>query len=101
MTFRCSLQMNHGSEINDVDGEDNEFLFNLTHILYKGILLCGPDIVCDKNILTNLHIPSTFSAVSLCPKCSCSEECILHQSIKCCPDVYFKYGFLECKLMNV
>lgn len=101
MSFNCFLQMNNGSETDNVDGEGNNFLFNMTHILYQGILLCGPDIVCDKTILTNLHIPSNFSAGSLCPNCSCSEECIFDQSIKCCPDVYFKYGFLECKSMNV
>ena len=88
---------------NNENSEDTVFNFNITHILLQSILLCGPEIICNKSILTSFHIPLLpFDGTSRCERCLCNEECASRFSPKtCCPDVYFRHGLRECQELNI
>ncbi|XP_062578191.1 uncharacterized protein LOC134240108 [Saccostrea cucullata] len=79
-----------------------DFDFNITHIIIQSILLCGPDVVCDKSILSSLgiRIDSDVVPPNRCPYCSCQEyDCYsysLWSDYTCCPDLFFQKGLVEC-----
>lgn len=88
---------------NNENSKDTVFNFNITHILLQSILLCGPEIICNKSILTSFHIPLLpFDGTTRCERCLCNEECASRFSPKkCCPDVYFRHGLRECQKLNI
>ncbi|XP_062578190.1 uncharacterized protein LOC134240106 [Saccostrea cucullata] len=77
-----------------------DFDFNITHIIIQSILLCGPDIVCDKSILSSLgiRIDSDVVLPNRCPYCTCQEyDCYsILSNYPCCPDLFFQKGLVEC-----
>ncbi|XP_062588344.1 uncharacterized protein LOC134250022 [Saccostrea cucullata] len=83
----------------DVKTKEN-FDLNTTHIIIQSILLCGPDVVCDKSILSSLgiRIDSDVVPPNRCPYCTCQEyDCYSKWSNHpCCPDLFFQKSLLEC-----
>lgn len=88
-----------------VANEDTEFTqqrndsdFDSTHVLFQSILFCGTDIICNKSLLTLFDIPDQMeSGTTKCGVCSCSEHCFKSSIRNCCPDIFFRYGLLECR----
>ena len=74
--------------------------FNISHIIWNTLLYCGPTFVCDKSYLTQFGVPS-YTGDSACGICSCHEICMEKSDPPCCPDIYFKYGYMECKGVSV
>lgn len=75
--------------------------FNLTRIVIKTILYCGPSFVCDESYLAHFNI--SFDAetkYSACGACHCNEACDMTTN-ECCPDVYFKYGYMQCEDLSL
>lgn len=75
--------------------------FNLTRIVIEAILYCGPSFVCDKSYLAHFNISyDAETKFSACGPCHCNEACDMTTN-ECCPDVYFKYGYMKCEDLSL
>lgn len=92
------------SKRNDPNHHDEtDFTFNFTHIVFQSILFCGPEIICNKDLLAAFnisHLP--YNGTNRCGSCSCEETCAFYRSpANCCPDIYFRHGLRECLDLKV
>lgn len=83
--------------------DETNFVFNFTHIVFQSILLCGPNIICNKSLLAPFNLSNLpASGVNRCGICSCHENCgTFHSFSNCCPDIYFRQGLRECLDVNI
>lgn len=90
-----------GQNYKNHDG--TSFVFNFTHIVFQSILLCGPNIICNKSLLAPFNLSNLpASGVNRCGICSCHENCgTFHSFSNCCPDIYFRQGLRECLDVNI
>ena len=95
------FEFSNGLVVEDLSKKESDFSFNLTHVLLQAVLFCGTEIVCNKALLNSVNIPININRKSWCPECSCSVDCLIDKPGVCCPEIFFKQGFLECKALNV
>ena len=74
------------------DEEIDKIPLNITHIILQSVLFCGTDILCDKSILLSLNIPDNLTVSGQCTHCSRYNSC---------PDYFFRFGYLQCKNVNI
>lgn len=54
--------------------DETDFTFNFTHIVFRIIMFCRPEIICNKSLLAAFNIsPLSYNGTNRCGSCSCKR----------------------------